>query len=91
MSNILIGGAGSNTIVGGAGRSLLIGGKGKDTVTGNSGSAILIGGYTSYDPSSLADDSALESILAAWQSADSSGPARTLEYLREVGSHLASA
>ncbi len=71
QGNILIGGAGPNTIVGGSGRSILIGGKGKDTVTGNSGGDILIAGYTNFDSSSLANDLALESILAEWQSANS--------------------
>ena len=69
LGNLLIGGAGTNTIVGGTGRSLLIGGKGKDTITGNSGGDILIAGYTDYDSSTLANDLALESILAEWQSA----------------------
>jgi hypothetical protein len=71
QGNILIGGAGANTIVGGTGGSILIGGKGQDTVTGNSGNDILIAGYTNYDSSSLANDLALESILAEWQSANS--------------------
>jgi hypothetical protein len=71
QGNILIGGAGANSIVGFTGRSILIGGRGQDTVTGNSGSDILIAGYTDYDSSSLANDLALESILAEWQSANS--------------------
>jgi hypothetical protein len=71
QGNVLIGGAGTNTIVGGTGRSILIGGKGKDTITGHSGGDILIAGYTDYDPSSLANDLALDSILAEWQSAKS--------------------
>lgn len=68
LGNILIGGAGTNTITGGSGRSILIGDKGKDSVTGGSDSDILIGGSTSYDSSTLANDTALESILAEWQS-----------------------
>ncbi len=71
QGNILIGGAGANTITGGTGRSILIGGKGKDTITGKSGGDILIAGYTDYDSGSLANDLALESILAEWQSANS--------------------
>ncbi len=67
QGNILIGGA-SNTITGGSGRSILIAGTGKAKVTGKSGGDILIGGTTSYDSSSLANDMALESILAEWQS-----------------------
>jgi hypothetical protein len=71
QGNILIGGAGPNTIKGGTGRSILIGGKGKDTVIGGSGNDILIAGYTDYDSSSVAHDQALELILAEWHSADS--------------------
>ena len=71
QGNILIGGAGRIRSSAGRRQSLLIGGKGPDTVTGDSGNDILIAGYTSYDSSSLANDIALESILAEWQSADS--------------------
>jgi hypothetical protein len=70
QGNILIGGAGADTISGGPGRSILIGDKGADTITAGSGDTILIGGYTDYDSSSLANDQALESILAEWQSAN---------------------
>lgn len=69
--NILIGGLGNNTIVGGKGKSLLIGGEGTDKITGNSGGDILIAGYTNFDPSSTANDMALESILAEWRSGNS--------------------
>jgi hypothetical protein len=68
QGNILIGGAGTNTITGGSGRSLLIAGTGKAKVVGKSGADILIGGSTSYNSSSLANDMALDSILAEWQS-----------------------
>ncbi|MFI5455454.1 MAG: beta strand repeat-containing protein [Isosphaerales bacterium] len=68
QGNVLIGGAGANQIKGGAGKSILSGGKGKDTVTGSSAGDILIGGYTSYDSSTLANDMALQSILTEWQS-----------------------
>jgi hypothetical protein len=71
QGNILIGGAGTNTIVGGSSRSLLIGDKGPSTITGHSGNDILIAGYTSFDSSSLANDLALDSILAEWKSANS--------------------
>jgi hypothetical protein len=71
QGNILIGGAGPNTIIGGSARSLLIGGEGTDTITGHSGGDILIAGSTNFDSSSLANDLALDSILAEWQSGNS--------------------
>jgi Ca2+-binding RTX toxin-like protein len=71
QGNILIGGSGTNTITGGSGRSILIADKGAGTVKGGTGDDIVIGGYTNYDASSVANDLALEAILAEWQSADS--------------------
>jgi len=71
QGNILIGGMGANTIMGGTGKSILIGGKGRDSVTGGSGSDVLIAGYAKYDSSTLANDMALESILNEWKSGDS--------------------
>jgi hypothetical protein len=71
QGNILIGGTGADTIVGGSGRSLLIGDKGSDSITGNSSNDILIGGLTKFDTMSTANENALMSILAEWQSADS--------------------
>jgi hypothetical protein len=71
QGNILIGGTGADTINGGSGASLLIGEKGKDNVTGGSGGDILIGDYTTYDSMTTANETALMSILAEWQSGDS--------------------
>jgi hypothetical protein len=71
QGNILIGGPGNNAITGGSGRSILIADKGTGTVIGGSADDIVIGGYTSYDSSSTANDLALEAILAEWQSGDS--------------------
>jgi hypothetical protein len=71
QGNILIGGSGSNTITGGSGMSLLIADKGPSTITGGSGGDILIGDYTTYDAMTTANELALMSILAEWQSADS--------------------
>jgi hypothetical protein len=71
QGNILIGGTGNDTLVGGTGPSILIGGKGADNITGGSGNDILIGDYTAYDAMSTANENALMSILAEWQSADS--------------------
>jgi hypothetical protein len=65
--NILIGGSGINVITGGSGRSLLIGGSGSSTLTAGSAGDILIAGTTIYD----ANETALQSLLAEWQSADS--------------------
>jgi hypothetical protein len=93
QGNILIGGAGGpffkgfptgrNTINGGSGRNLLIGGKGPDQITAGSAGDILIGGYTDYDSSSIANDLALESILAEWQSSNSY--ATRISYLKNGG------
>ncbi len=71
LGNILIGGTGTNTLTGGSGRSILIGDQGVATIKGGSNDDIMIGGSTSYDSSSMANDLALEAILAEWQSADS--------------------
>jgi Ca2+-binding RTX toxin-like protein len=76
QGNILIGGTGADTIIGGSGRSLLIGGRGADHVTGGSGGSaaggdILIGGDTTYDAMTAANEAALMAIFAEWQSADS--------------------
>jgi hypothetical protein len=71
QGNILIGGTGNDRIIGGSGLSLLIGDKGSDTIIGGSGGDILIGGYTTYDTMTTANEKALMSILAEWQSADS--------------------
>jgi len=76
QGNILIGGSGANTIVGGSGRSFLIADKGASKITGGSGGSanggdIQIAGYTSYDTMTAANEAALMSILAEWQSTDS--------------------
>jgi hypothetical protein len=68
QGNILIGGSGNDVIMGGSGRSVLIGNQGVDTILGGSADDIIIGGSTAYDPSGLANDLALEAILAEWQS-----------------------
>ena len=71
QGNILIGGTGNDAITGGTGVSILIGDQGGDHITGGSGGDILIGDATSYDAMTTANESALMSILAEWQSADS--------------------
>src|SRR5262249_2879994 len=64
---VLVGGAGADTLTGGSGRRILIGGQGADTVKGGSADDIVIGGNTSYD----ANNAALMTLLAEWQSSDS--------------------
>jgi hypothetical protein len=71
QGNILIGGTGADTLTGGTGASILIGDTGADSVTGGSGGDILIGDSTSFDAMNTANELALMSILAEWQSADS--------------------
>jgi hypothetical protein len=76
QGNILIGGTGANTITGGSGRSLLIADKGASSISGGAGGLagggdILIGGWTSYDTMTAANEAALMAILAEWQSTDS--------------------
>jgi hypothetical protein len=73
QGNVLIGGTGADTITGGTGASILIGDKGADQISGGSalGGDILIGDYTTFDAMTTANQAALMSILAEWQSADS--------------------
>ena len=70
QGNILIGGSGNDVITGGSGRSVLIGDLGADTIMGGTDDDILIGGSTNYDASSIANDLALEAILAEWALTD---------------------
>jgi hypothetical protein len=65
-NNVLVGGAGSDWLVGGGGRDLLIGGLGADTVRGNGGDDIIIGGTTTYD----GNVQALLAILREWGRTD---------------------
>jgi hypothetical protein len=71
QGNIFIGGTGADNLTGGTGASILIGDTGADSVTGGSGGDILIGDSTSFDAMNTANELALMSILAEWQSADS--------------------
>jgi hypothetical protein len=73
-NDILIGGqVAANISAAGSGRSILIGGKSTvaQTLTGSTQDDIIIGGYTSYDSYSLANDLALLAILGEWTSGDS--------------------
>ncbi len=82
--NVLVGGTGIDVIQGGSKASILIGDTGKDRIAAGAGNAILIGGTTSYDRSGLANDLALDSILAEWQSA-ASYSARIKRIMNGVG------
>ena len=78
--NILIGGAGNDTLIGGSGRSLLIGGTGVDTVTGGAGDDLVIGLSTTLDN----NNTALDSILAEWQSTTDSYATR-INFIKNGG------
>jgi Ca2+-binding RTX toxin-like protein len=66
-NDVLVGGDGNDTLLGGDGNDLLIGGTGGDTLQGQAGDDILIGSQTTFD----SNQSALDSIMAEWTSADS--------------------
>jgi hypothetical protein len=67
-ANVLVGGGGNDTLLGGSGNDILIGGLGNDTATGNGGDDILIGGTTSYD----ANLAALCALMREWGRSDAS-------------------
>ena len=48
-NNILVGGAGTDSLQGGSGRDLLFGGSGVDTLRGNGGDDLVIGNSTDFD------------------------------------------
>jgi hypothetical protein len=64
--NILVGGAGLDSLYGGSGRELLIGGLGADTLRGGGGDDILIGGTTNYDAANDANLQALLAVMMEW-------------------------
>jgi len=65
-NNILVGGAGGDTLRGGSGRDLLIGGLGTDNLQGNGGDDILIGSVTDFD----ANLPALLALMSEWGRTD---------------------
>jgi hypothetical protein len=71
-NNILVGGAGNDSLLGGSGRDLLIGGAGADTLRGNDGDDLVIGGVTDFD-SNL---TALNAVMAEWGRTDETYQAR---------------
>src|SRR5262249_54812383 len=79
-ANVLVGGGGNDTLLGGSGNDILIGGLGSDTLNGNGGDDILIGGTTSYD----ANPAALCALLAEWGRTDASYSTR-VNHLKNGG------
>jgi len=65
-NDVLVGGGGSDRLLGGRGRDILIGGAGKATIQAGTGDDILIGGTTAYDNNAAV----LAAILAEWGSGD---------------------
>ncbi len=65
--NVLVGGAGKDSLTGGSGADILIGGGGTDTLKAGSGGDVLIGGSTTWD----ANLTALALLLAEWSRSDS--------------------
>jgi hypothetical protein len=65
-NNVLVGGAGNDTLYAGSGRDILIGGSGANTLVAGSGDDILIAGYTSYDN----NITALLALSAEWGRTD---------------------
>src|SRR5262249_44184455 len=74
--NVLLGGAGVDSIWGGGGNDLLIGGLGIDVLRGDDGSDLLIGGTTNFDE----DFDALAVVMKEWGRSD-------VDYRTRVG-HL---
>jgi len=66
VGNVLVGGSGSDRLLGGQGRDILIGGSGPSTLQAGSGGDILIGGTTSFDNNAAA----LAAVLAEWSRTD---------------------
>jgi Ca2+-binding RTX toxin-like protein len=65
-NNVLVGGGGTDRLLGGQGRDILIGGSGQATLNAGSGGDILIGGTTDYDNNAAA----LAAVLAEWSRTD---------------------
>ena len=65
-NNVLVGGAGTDRLIGGLDRDILIGGSGPSTLNAGSAGDILIGGTTAYDGNAAA----LAALLAEWSRTD---------------------
>ena len=73
-NNVLVGGGGSDRLIGGLGRDILIGGAGLSTLQAGSGGDILVGGTTAYDGNAAA----LAALLAEWGRTD-------IDYATRIG------
>ena len=80
-NNVLVGGGGTDRLIGGQGRDILIGGPGASTLQAGSGGDILIGGTTSYDNNAAA----LAALLAEWGRTDETYAQRTADLLNGGG------
>src|SRR5205085_3461588 len=80
-NNVLVGGGGTDRLLGGQGRDLLIGGAGQATLQAGSGGDILIGGTTAYDNNAAA----LAAILAEWGRTDIGYTARMADLTNTTG------
>ncbi len=83
-NNVLVGGAGNDSITGGSGRDLLIGGLGADALGGAGGDDILIGGTTNYD----ANVQALLAIMKEWGRTDADYSTRVKHLQGSLGGGL---
>jgi Ca2+-binding RTX toxin-like protein len=83
-NNILVGGAGTDSLQGGSGRDLLIGGLGGDTLHGNGGDDIVIGNSTAYDTNL----SALLALMAEWGRTDADYATRVGHLFGSIGGGL---
>jgi hypothetical protein len=67
-NDFLVGGEGNDTLDGGAGRNALVGGDGADVLRGHGTSDLLIAGSTVYDDPTVANQTALLTVLSNWTS-----------------------
>jgi hypothetical protein len=65
-NNVLVGGGGTDRLIGGQGRDILIGGAGASRLDAGSGGDVLIGGTTDYDSNAKA----LAALLDEWTSSN---------------------
>src|SRR5438093_9176751 len=80
-NNVLVGGGGTDRLIGGPGRDILIGGAGQATLQAGAGGDILIGGTTAYDNNAAA----LAAVLAEWSRTDIDYTARMADLTNTTG------